>query len=128
MIPAPQLFDRDIKAIRNRNKRIATPHFIKPRMRGRRQGHHGNRQFVSGAQIVGSRDAVRLRDLTGATMKLGRDAAQRFAVMHNMEPPGIAFVVRDLLDTRREEIARPHRNMQIERHVARCRHAQQAWI
>ena len=98
MIPAPQLFDRYIKAICNRDQRIATPHFIKPRMRRRGQGHYRNRQFISRVDIVTGRYVVRLRNLTGATMKLSRDATQSFALMHNVETPGITLIIRDLLD------------------------------
>ena len=58
----------------------------------------------------------------------GRDAIERLAGANDVKTPTASFVFWNLFDALSKDVVHADGNVQVERHVARGGHPQQAWV
>ncbi len=128
MIPTAKIFNRHIKAIRNRNQRIAPAHGVSLRVPGRSDKRHRNNQLIPFSDRLARLQAIHFADIARMRMKTGRNAVERLAGARHMESPAVTLLFGDVLQPLGKDLFRADRDMQIEREVARRAHTKQAWI
>ena len=117
MIPAAQIFNRDVEAIRYRNDRIAAMNRITLRLAGGGSSSDGNHNLVPLFHHFARLHALRLGHIARARMKTRRNPIQRLACLHHVESPARSLALRDILQPLRKHILRARRNMQTKRQI-----------
>ena len=107
MIPAPQLFDRDVEAIGDGDERVAATNLVALRMPaiGGDARRYRDDELVTHGDVVACGEAACGSDVGGVGVQRARDALERFAALDHVETPARAPLFGDGLDALQEDVA-----------------------
>ncbi len=128
MIPPAQLFDGDSEAVGDCDQSVAAANGVTLRAAICDRGGDGDYEFISRVEAIAQSHAICLGDVACMGMECSCDAIERLAGANDVKTPTASFVFWNLFDALGKDVVHAHRNVQVERHITRGCHPQQAWV